>query len=284
MINDTFVQDVQNAQSRANGNNVTNSSQVTSSSPATYQVESKSQSQSQSKSESNGNEEDTKLKNNSNVANENKNDDVGNDSNKSNNISDDGDGTNCMTKLSVNAPEFDISEAFEANKSNNDLIQQIILHETINPPLLINNCFIGVGTPQIGCSNLLPFPGASRATPITLVTPLTSLTHFGVGFQQEIPGLINSAQYVMQMQLEQFERNGAPKQNGEIDIPKGPFYCVKVSCVATGNKHNDREIGQISLVDFQLRILANVFVKPKSQVCFIFIICVCCNIFWIICI
>jgi len=57
-----------------------------------------------------------------------------------------------------------------------------------------------------------------------------------------------------------------PAWNGERDLPAGPYYVLKVSCVATGYGADDRAVGHIALVDFNLKTVANVFVKPELPI------------------
>jgi len=57
-----------------------------------------------------------------------------------------------------------------------------------------------------------------------------------------------------------------PAWNGEQDLPAGPFFVLKVSCVATGYAAEDRAVGHIALVDFNLKTVANVFVKPSAPI------------------
>lgn len=44
------------------------------------------------------------------------------------------------------------------------------------------------------------------------------------------------------------------------------FYSIDVECVATGDDHNARAVGQISLVDEYERVLLNIYVKPEESV------------------
>jgi len=57
-----------------------------------------------------------------------------------------------------------------------------------------------------------------------------------------------------------------PTWVGEPDLPPGPFYVVKVSCVATGKGADDRSVGHIALVDWNRNTKANVFVKPSEPI------------------
>ena len=52
------------------------------------------------------------------------------------------------------------------------------------------------------------------------------------------------------------------------NVPKAPYYALKVSCVATGYRHIDRAIGHIALIDIFLNIPVNMYIKPKQKVCF----------------
>ena len=64
--------------------------------------------------------------------------------------------------------------------------------------------------------------------------------------------------------LNQMER--VPAWSGEPDLPAGPYYVVKVSCVATGCGADDRSVGHIALVDWNRQTKANVFVKPSEAI------------------
>ena len=57
-----------------------------------------------------------------------------------------------------------------------------------------------------------------------------------------------------------------PAFPGEQDIPIGPYYVLKVSCVATGYEADDRSVGHIALIDWNLKTKANVFVKPEQDI------------------
>lgn len=45
-----------------------------------------------------------------------------------------------------------------------------------------------------------------------------------------------------------------------------PVYALDVECVATGPTHLDRAVAQIGLVDDQLRVVLNLYVKPTFEV------------------
>jgi len=45
-----------------------------------------------------------------------------------------------------------------------------------------------------------------------------------------------------------------------------PWYSLDCECVATGSKHNQRAVGQISLIDQNERVILNLYVKPKEKV------------------
>jgi len=57
-----------------------------------------------------------------------------------------------------------------------------------------------------------------------------------------------------------------PPLPGECDLPHGPYYVVKVSCVATGPEAEDRSVGHIALVDWSRKTKANIFVKPEEPI------------------
>lgn len=48
--------------------------------------------------------------------------------------------------------------------------------------------------------------------------------------------------------------------------PPPKFYSIDVECVATGNDHNARAVGQISLVDEYERVLLNIYVRPEEPI------------------
>jgi len=52
----------------------------------------------------------------------------------------------------------------------------------------------------------------------------------------------------------------------EPEIAAGPYYVLKVSCVATGAEAEDRSVGHIALIDWSLHTKANVFVKPAQNI------------------
>jgi len=68
----------------------------------------------------------------------------------------------------------------------------------------------------------------------------------------------------MHIWLNQME--APPSWIGEPDLPPGPFYVIKVSCVATGKGADDRSVGHIALVDWNRQTKANVFVKPADPI------------------
>lgn len=45
-----------------------------------------------------------------------------------------------------------------------------------------------------------------------------------------------------------------------------PYYSIDVECVATGNDHNSRDVGQISLIDQNEGVILNLYVKPVKAV------------------
>merc|ERR1719361_765769 len=57
-----------------------------------------------------------------------------------------------------------------------------------------------------------------------------------------------------------------PPLPGECDLPHGPYYVVKVSCVATGPEAEARSVGHIALVDWTRKTKANIFVKPEEPI------------------
>eukprot|EP01084_Bolivina_argentea_P071523 130008_1 len=57
-----------------------------------------------------------------------------------------------------------------------------------------------------------------------------------------------------------------PEWSGEVWLPAGPFYVLKVSCVATGPNADDRSVGHIALLDWNLKTKANIFVKPEQEI------------------
>ncbi|KAJ8601907.1 hypothetical protein CTAYLR_002695 [Chrysophaeum taylorii] len=51
-----------------------------------------------------------------------------------------------------------------------------------------------------------------------------------------------------------------------VEARTAPTFALDVECVATGPTHRDRAVAQIGLVDEQLRVVLNLFVKPKAPV------------------
>merc|ERR1719229_1561757 len=62
------------------------------------------------------------------------------------------------------------------------------------------------------------------------------------------------------------QKEPVPSWSGGPDLPVGPYYVLKVSCVATGVGADDRSVGHIALVDWLRQTKANVFVKPSDDI------------------
>jgi len=52
----------------------------------------------------------------------------------------------------------------------------------------------------------------------------------------------------------------------EVEIPSGPYLSVVVECVATGRTHNDRAVAHVALVDEELNVALNIYIKPDEDV------------------
>merc|ERR1719336_3140411 len=52
----------------------------------------------------------------------------------------------------------------------------------------------------------------------------------------------------------------------EVEIPSGPYVSVVVECVATGRTHNDRAVAHVALVDEELNVALNIYIKPDEDV------------------
>lgn len=53
---------------------------------------------------------------------------------------------------------------------------------------------------------------------------------------------------------------------GLVESGAAPAYALDVECVATGPTHNDRAVAQVGLVDQNLQVVLNVYVKPRAKV------------------
>lgn len=69
-----------------------------------------------------------------------------------------------------------------------------------------------------------------------------------------------------QMHLQMNQMTVPTAWQDEPDLPVGPYYVLKVACVATGYGADDRSVGHIALLDWNLKGKANVFVKPEKKV------------------
>ena len=109
-------------------------------------------------------------------------------------------------------------------------------------------------------------------TPSTLYNPYLNPYLVGMnmnGFNMNMIGgfglnQMTEPQGDIHYQINQMQ--STPQWQGERDIPQGPYYVLKVACVATGYGPDDRSVAHIALIDWNLQKKANVFVKPEQKI------------------
>jgi len=60
------------------------------------------------------------------------------------------------------------------------------------------------------------------------------------------------------------ESTSSSKSKKKEESP--PYFALDCECVATGSRHNERSVGQISLIDNFERVVLNIYVKPQEKV------------------
>ena len=140
-----------------------------------------------------------------------------------------------------------------------------------------SNSTIPNGITNGNSANTTPTPGINASAAAILTTtptaPLNAMVYNPYLNPYLMPMNMNMMgfnQFALQppvdIHLSMNQMQLPPSWDGEENIPEGPYYVLKVSCVATGYGADDRAVGHIALIDWNLKTKANVFVKPEADI------------------